>query len=54
MKSTTYSAKLIKDFYWGYKFTHGYTKDVFLSDEENKQRLRNKKRMEYASNTTTG
>ena len=44
MSSTKYSANEIKDFYWEYKFSHGYTKDVFLSKEENKQRLRNKKK----------
>ena len=44
MNSTKYSAKEIKDFYWDYKFSHGYAKDIFLSKEENKQRLINKKR----------
>ena len=52
MKSAKYSTKQIKEFYWNYKFTHGCTKDVFLSDEENKKRLRNKKGIEYALNTT--
>ena len=44
MSSTKYSAKEIKDFYWYYKLSHGYAKDIFLSDEENKQRLRKKKK----------
>ena len=41
MNSTKYSETEIKDFYWDYKFSHGYSKDIFPSDEENNQRLRN-------------
>ena len=44
MNSKKYSAKEIKDIYWEYKYSHGYAKSIFLSKEENKQRLRNKKK----------
>ena len=44
IKSTKYSAKQIALFYHDYLFSHNYSKDIFLSDEENKKRKRNKKR----------
>ena len=44
MNSTKYSAKQILDFYIASLFSHNYSKDIFLSEEENKERKRNKKK----------
>ena len=44
MNSTKYSAKQILDFYIASLLSHNYSKDIFLSEEENKERKRNKKK----------
>ena len=44
MPTTKYSANEIKEFYRDYLFSHNYSKDVFLSKKENRQRRINKKK----------
>ena len=44
MNSTKYSAKQILDFYIAYLFSHNYSEGIFLSEKENKERKRNKKK----------